>query len=121
MSNRLDGPERCCEVDLEAIGYDGHHAAEDLEEWHRRGLRPTTQELIDALLAEGIAGARLLDIGAGVGTVHLTLLEAGAASAVDVDASQEYLDAARSEATRRGAWSNGWSTCTATSLRSPSN
>lgn len=95
-------PERCCEVDLEAISYDGHHAAEDLEEWRRRGVRPTTRELIDALLAQDIAGARLVDIGAGVGMVHLTLLEAGAASAVDVDASQEYLDAARSEATRRG-------------------
>lgn len=88
--------------DLEAIGYDGHHAAQDLEEWHRRGVRPTTQEMIEVLLAEGIVGARLLDIGAGVGMVHMTLLEAGAASAVDVDASQEYLDAARSEATRRG-------------------
>jgi magnesium-protoporphyrin O-methyltransferase len=37
-----------------------------------------------------------------VGAVHITLLEAGAASAVDVDASREYLAAARAEAERRG-------------------
>ena len=47
-------------------------------------------------------GAVLLDIGAGVGIVHTALLEAGTASAVDVDASREYLAAARAEAERRG-------------------
>ena len=44
----------------------------------------------------------LLDIGAGVGIVHLALLEAGAARAIDVDASRDYLAAARAEAERRG-------------------
>jgi hypothetical protein len=37
-----------------------------------------------------------------VGAVHLTLLEAGAASAVDVDASREYLATARAQAEKRG-------------------
>ncbi|MEO6294336.1 MAG: methyltransferase domain-containing protein [Candidatus Limnocylindria bacterium] len=46
--------------------------------------------------------AALLDIGAGVGTLHLALLEAGAATAMDVDASKEYPAAARAEADRRG-------------------
>ena len=44
----------------------------------------------------------MIDVGAGVGAVHLALLEAGAARAVDVDASKAYLDAARAEANRRG-------------------
>jgi magnesium-protoporphyrin O-methyltransferase len=44
----------------------------------------------------------VIDIGAGVGAVHVSLLEAGAAGAVDVDASREYLATARSEAERRG-------------------
>jgi len=48
-----------------------------------------------------VEGAALLDIGAGVGVVHTALLEAGAANAVDVDASREYLDTARAEAERR--------------------
>lgn len=43
----------------------------------------------------------MLDIGAGVGVVHTALLEAGAASAIDVDASREYLATARAEAERR--------------------
>jgi predicted RNA methylase len=33
----------------------------------------------------------VLDIGTGVGSVHLALLQAGASRAVDVDASGDYL------------------------------
>lgn len=98
-----DWPTRfCCDEDLALIGYDGRDAAKDRDRWHRCGPRVTTQELVDTIKAQGVAGAKLLDIGAGVGAVHLLLLEAGAASAVDVDASREYLAAARAEAERRG-------------------
>ena len=92
----------CCEEDLALIGYDGREAASELANWQTRGPRPTTQELIDAIRARGVKGAAILDIGAGVGAVHTALLEAGAASAVDVDASREYLATARAEAERRG-------------------
>jgi hypothetical protein len=98
-----DPPRRfCCDEELASIGYDGEYAADDLELWHEYGPRAETQELIDVLLAEGVEGAALLDIGAGVGAVHVTLLEAGAATAVDVDASRAYLDAAMAESERRG-------------------
>jgi magnesium-protoporphyrin O-methyltransferase len=92
----------CCDEDLAIIGYDGHDAEKDLAGWRSRGPRPATQELIDAIRAHGVEGAALLDVGAGVGAVHIALLEAGAASAVDVDASRDYLAAARGEAERRG-------------------
>ncbi len=92
----------CCDEDLARIGCDGLWAAHDLERWSRSGPRPETRELIEAIRAEGVQGAALLDIGAGVGAVHVTLLEAGASSAVDVDASRDYLAAARTEAERRG-------------------
>lgn len=92
----------CCDEDLARIGCDGLHADEDLETWRSGRLHPASQELIDVVRAQGVEGASLLDIGAGVGAVHLTLLESGAARAVDVDASQEYLATARAEAERRG-------------------
>lgn len=96
-------PTRCyCEEDLEQLGYDGWAADEDLAAWREDGMRPTTQELIDFLVEEGVTGATVLDIGAGVGMIHVSLLEAGASQAVDVDASREYLDVAREEAERRG-------------------
>ena len=87
---------------LARIGFDGRRAADDREQWCCHGPRAETQELIDVLIGQGVAGAALLDIGAGVGAVHVTLLEAGAASAVDVDASPDYLDAAKAEAEQRG-------------------
>lgn len=98
-----DQQPRCCgSEELTRIGFDGRRAAEDLESLCCSGPRGETQELIDVLLAQGVAGASVLDIGAGVGAVHLALLEAGAADAVDVDASPDYLEAARAEAERRG-------------------
>jgi SAM-dependent methyltransferase len=95
-------PRRCiCDQDFERL-FDEREAEGDLDEWRRLGPPEATQELIDALRDEGVEGAALLDIGAGVGIVHLELLEAGAASAVDVDASTAYLATARAEADRRG-------------------
>jgi SAM-dependent methyltransferase len=97
-------PSDCCRVD-----YDEHFSPEearrDLLDYRAKGPDPGTQRLLDALIAEGVAGASVLDIGGGVGAVQLGLLEAGAASAVDVDASSAYLAAAEAEAGERG-WQN---------------
>jgi magnesium-protoporphyrin O-methyltransferase len=92
----------CCDEDLAVIGYDGRDAAKDLAAWRSRGPRATTQTLVDSIGAHGVEGSTVLDVGAGVGAVHTALLEAGAATAVDVDASREYLAVARAEAERRG-------------------
>ena len=97
------GPRRfCCDENLALIGYDGRFAAKDLASWQSRGPRQTTQELIDVICAQGVEQAAIRDIGAGVGVVHTALLEAGASSAVDVDASHEYLATARAAAEQRG-------------------
>jgi SAM-dependent methyltransferase len=92
----------CCEEDLTFLGYDGLNAAADLRRWRDGRLNPATQELIEVILGHGVDGARVLDVGAGVGAVHVALLESGAGAAVDVDASREYLAAANEEAKRRG-------------------
>jgi SAM-dependent methyltransferase len=92
----------CCDEDLARLEHEGSHADEDLERWSSGRLHPVSQELIDVVRAQGIDGAMLIDIGAGVGAVHLTLLESGAGRAMDVDASREYLATARREAERRG-------------------
>jgi magnesium-protoporphyrin O-methyltransferase len=49
-----------------------------------------------------VAGLSALDIGAGIGAVHLELLRDGATSAIDVDGSPAYVDVARREAERVG-------------------
>jgi magnesium-protoporphyrin O-methyltransferase len=92
----------CCDEDLAFLGYDGLNAAADLRRWREGRLNPATQELIEVILGYGVDGARVLDVGAGVGAVHVALLEAGAEAAIDVDASREFLATAREEAERRG-------------------
>jgi magnesium-protoporphyrin O-methyltransferase len=82
--------------------FDGRMAESDLKDLRRRGPSKTTRMLIEALVRRGVAGKTALDIGAGVGAVHLGLLTAGATSATDVDVSAAYLKAAQSEATRLG-------------------
>ncbi len=84
------------------LGCDGLNADADLQRWRAGQLNSATLELIQVVRDQGVAGQRLLDIGAGVGAVHVALLEAGAAEAIDVDASREYLAAAGAEAERRG-------------------
>ena len=78
-------------------------AAEDsLRRYRRKGPDSTTRELIEAIVAEGISGASVLDIGGGIGAIQLELLAAGAAETVSVDASPPFVAAARTEAARRG-------------------
>jgi SAM-dependent methyltransferase len=97
----IDRRRFCCDEDLAVIGYDGRDAAKDLAALRTDGPRGTTQELIDVIVATGLDGSVVLEIGAGVGAAHLALLEAGASRAVDVDASRDYLAAALDEARRR--------------------
>jgi magnesium-protoporphyrin O-methyltransferase len=90
-----------------AVGneFDDRSARKDRDAFRRKGPDRTTAWLIDGLRggpSGDVGGLSVLDIGAGVGAVHLTLLGAGAASAVDVDGSPAYVAAARDEAARLG-------------------
>lgn len=82
--------------------FDDRSARRELAEDRRRGPREATRALVAALAGDDARGLTVLDIGAGIGTVHRLLLEAGAAEAIDIDASGPYLAAAQSEAERLG-------------------
>ena len=82
--------------------FDRKTAQRELLRFRRRGPIPTTKRLIDALRSAGVSGATILDIGGGIGAIHHTLLEAGASTAMQVDASFEYVQAAREETARNG-------------------
>jgi SAM-dependent methyltransferase len=60
--------------------------------YRRRGLPRTARGLI--ALAGDVAGATVLEVGGGLGTLELELLEAGAARATNVELSGGYEDAA---------------------------
>jgi SAM-dependent methyltransferase len=77
-------------------------ARNDLKRYLKQGPDATTRALIDAIRAEGIEGATLLDVGGGIGAIPLELLAAGLASVQAVDATEGYVEVARAEAARRG-------------------
>jgi len=91
----------CCDSCYDDA-FDARKAESELAKYRRDGASDRALRLADALAGGDATGLTVLDIGAGVGAVHHLLLEAGATSAVDVDASRPYLSAARSEAERRG-------------------
>lgn len=92
----------CCKCVGCDSQFGAQHAAKDLKRYHRNGPDVTTRLLLDALKSEGLHGATLLDVGAGIGVVHHELLSAGARSAIHVDATDGNIRVAEQEATRQG-------------------
>jgi len=82
--------------------FDDDLSASELRRFQRRGPRITTRALVEKITALGVNDRTVLDIGGGVGAAHISLLAAGALSAVDVDASAAYITTAKREAKRRG-------------------
>jgi 2-polyprenyl-3-methyl-5-hydroxy-6-metoxy-1,4-benzoquinol methylase len=92
----------CCQCQGIEDLFDERAVARELAAYCVKGPAKTTRWLADALKAAGVSGATQLDIGGGIGALQHALIEAGVKEAVDVDASKAYLQAARSEAERRG-------------------
>jgi SAM-dependent methyltransferase len=96
---RQPGPSCSCCYDKE---FDAATARRDLKAYRRNGPGPTARRLAVELAGDDVGGSTVLDIGGGIGALHRLLLQAGAAQAVDVDASAPYLEAAQHEATAEG-------------------
>ena len=92
----------CCACESYQSQFGDKHAVKDLKRYRKKGPDKTTRLLIDALKREGVSGASLLDVGAGIGILHHELLDAGAAKAVHVDATAPHIHVAKEEAARRG-------------------
>lgn len=80
--------------------FDEKHAADQVRAYTRRGLDKHTRAM--AAAAGPLSGAEVLEVGAGIGGLHLALLKQGAASAADVDVSAAYLRAAQDLAEGQG-------------------
>jgi SAM-dependent methyltransferase len=92
----------CCQCRGAEAVFDQRMAKRDLWKYRKSGPGRTTRILIEALVAEGVKDATLLDIGGGVGAIPNALLDAGVREVTAVDASGAYLRAAREEARRQG-------------------
>ena len=62
--------------------------------YRRRGLDRTARRMVGFLEREGVEGATVLEIGGGVGEIHLELLGRGAERAINLELSPAYDDEA---------------------------
>src|SRR5262245_20095992 len=90
----------CCEATDRHFGQ--ARARDDLATYRRRGPTGTARGLLRMLGENSIQAETVLDIGAGVGVLHHELLARGVGTAVHVEASQAFVEAAQDEAGRRG-------------------
>ncbi len=65
-------------------------ARRDARRYRRRGLDAVARWLADEIRARGVDGATVLEIGGGLGALHLELLRSGAAHAVNVEISPDW-------------------------------
>jgi magnesium-protoporphyrin O-methyltransferase len=63
--------------------------------YRKRGLDKTARRMVAFLEANGIDGASVLEIGGGVGEIHIELLKRGAGRAVNLELSPAYDEEAR--------------------------
>lgn len=82
--------------------FDEPTAREETRDYLKNGLRKPARRLAELVAARGVENASLLEVGGGVGGLHLELLKRGAASAYDVDVSASYVSAAQNLAARLG-------------------
>ena len=91
--------EHC--TDAEKI-FNDKEARKQLMRYHKKGPRKTSKKLIQHLKSSMNGERTVLDIGAGIGAVHLELLESGMESASHVDASAPYLELSKELAGKKG-------------------
>jgi magnesium-protoporphyrin O-methyltransferase len=65
-------------------------ARRDARRYRRRGLDANARRIVAFAVRHGVAGATVLDVGGGNGTLGLELLKAGAARAVTVELASSY-------------------------------
>jgi 2-polyprenyl-3-methyl-5-hydroxy-6-metoxy-1,4-benzoquinol methylase len=67
-----------------------HVARRDTARYRRAGIDGNARRVVDFARGHGIEGSTVLEVGGGVGAIQLELLQAGAASAENVELSPAY-------------------------------
>jgi len=80
----------CCNRDAYDETFGDRFARRVARRCRRRGLDRTRRRVVDFLSAQGLEGATVLEIGGGIGEVHLELLRRGAQLATNLEISTSY-------------------------------
>ena len=82
--------------------FNEQYARGEVKTYFKKGIDKHARAIADVVSARGVEGASLLEVGGGIGGLHLELLKRGASRATDVDVSSAYVAAAQSVAERVG-------------------
>jgi 2-polyprenyl-3-methyl-5-hydroxy-6-metoxy-1,4-benzoquinol methylase len=86
----------CCDHEDYQSVFSSRFARRQSRRYHRRGLTPAAQGIVDFATSQGIKDATVLEIGGGVGQLQIELLRRGAAHVTNLEISENY----EAEATR---------------------
>ena len=84
----------CCNVNGLNQVFNKSRATKESRKYLRKGLDRRAAMVVGCLTDEGVSEASILEIGCGVGSLHMELLKQGAGRAIGVDVSQSYVEAA---------------------------
>ena len=85
----------CCPHSNSANRFFSFFASRYRRRFEKKGFEPSQKQLLEGLQQAGYRDAKVLEIGSGVGHLHQTLLEQGAASAVGIDLASRMVDEAQ--------------------------
>ena len=80
----------CCGPEGYDETFNDRFARRMARRYRRRGLSRPERALVEFLTARGIEGASVLEIGGGMGEIHVALLQQGAARATNLEISRNY-------------------------------
>jgi magnesium-protoporphyrin O-methyltransferase len=84
----------CCDHDDYQSVFSGRFARRQAKRYRRRGLTPAARDIVDFTTSQGITGATVLEIGGGVGHLHVELLRRGVSRVTNLEISKNYEDEA---------------------------
>lgn len=82
--------DECCDRDDYQSVFSSRFARRQSRRYNRRGLTPAAQGIVDFAAAQGITDATVLEIGGGVGQLHVELLRRGASQVTNLEISENY-------------------------------
>ncbi len=100
--DNVSGMPECCNPSGYEQLFGPKEARRTLRAYDRKGLNKMAGRVVEYLKKRGVEGHRVLEVGGGIGAVHVELLKAGAASAVNVELSPGYQDVANELLRREG-------------------
>jgi 2-polyprenyl-3-methyl-5-hydroxy-6-metoxy-1,4-benzoquinol methylase len=90
---------QCCGIEQK---FDQKEARKMLKRYRKKGADKATKLLIEAISSHKNGDTSLLDVGGGVGTIQIAMLNRGVAQATNVEASPAYQVVAKEEAAQQG-------------------